>query len=102
MKQMGTTITLKDIISYKGKDNKTGGGIALYIKDNLNAVIRDDVNDGNNRDSIDSLFVEMQNSNGQNMIVGLIYRPPNNKINEYEESISSIFSKIDKESNPVT
>ena len=82
------------------REHKSGGGIALYIKDNLNAVIRDDINNGNNTDSIESLFVEIQNPNGKNMTVGVIYRPPNNKINEYEESISSILAKIDKESKP--
>ena len=88
-----------NFIQRKG-EHKTGGGIASYIKDNLNAVIRDDINDGNDTDSIESLFVEKQNPNGKNTIVGVIYRPLNNKINEYEESISSILAKIDKEPKP--
>ena len=34
------------------REHKTGGGITLYIKDNLDAVIRDDINAKTNRQQI--------------------------------------------------
>ena len=73
-----------NFLQRKGK-HKNGGGIALYIKEDIKVKIRNDRNDENNTESIQILFVEIQNPKGRNIIIGVVYRPPNNKFNEYEE-----------------
>ena len=48
-----------------------GGGIVLYLKDNLSYKRRTDLEIPN----IETLFVELHFSNG-NFLVGFVYRPP--------------------------
>jgi len=49
-------------------------------------------------DILESIFIETS-INGKNTIIGTIYRPPNNKYNEFEIELSRILQKIDKENN---
>ena len=43
------------------------------------------------------IFIEIITAVGKNIIVGLIYRPPNNKIDLFENNVNNILGKIDKE-----
>ena len=56
------------------RKHKNGGGIALYIKEDIKVKIRNYINDENNTESIESLFVEIQNPKGKNIIIGVVYR----------------------------
>jgi exonuclease III len=51
----------------------------------------------NYENTIESVFVELVIPSGKNIIIGVIYRPPNNKMDEFEDKINQILSKIDKE-----
>ena len=57
-----------------------GGGIVLYLKEHLVYKRRIDLEMLN----IETLFVELQFSNG-NFLVGFVYRPPNNNLVHYSE-----------------
>lgn len=76
------------------------GGVALYLNDIFSYNVNDDFSifeDG----CFESLFIEVQvqtNPNLKNIIIGVIYRPPNqNNINKfleyYERTVSQIVSK---------
>ena len=55
---------------------KTGGGVGLYLGDYFQYKLIQDCNISN-PEVIESLFVEISNPLGKNIIVGTVYRPPN-------------------------
>ena len=76
--------------------NKKGGGVGMYISKQIQYKIRKDLNE-NIDDSIETIFLEINQTIGKNIIIGVIYRPPNNKIELFENAIDNILSKIGKE-----
>ena len=63
---------------HKHRPNRTGGGVGLYISDNLDFKIRADLS-FDDIDVAESLFIEISRPHGKNIIGGVIYRPPNQK-----------------------
>ncbi|XP_055521745.1 uncharacterized protein LOC129715880 [Leucoraja erinacea] len=53
----------------KGK----GGGVALLIREGINAMERKDIS----LEDVESVWVELHNTKGQKTLVGVVYRPPN-------------------------
>uniref|UniRef100_UPI00398E5466 uncharacterized protein isoform X1 n=1 Tax=Pristiophorus japonicus TaxID=55135 RepID=UPI00398E5466 len=53
----------------KGK----GGGVALLVKEEIKAIVRKDIS----LDDVESIWVELQNTKGQQTLEGVVYRPPN-------------------------
>jgi len=73
------------------RKNKIGGGICLFIHENLNYVCKNEwsfVNVGNN---LESVFIEITNKKSKNIIVGVIYRPPNNKYTDFELDLNYMY-----------
>jgi hypothetical protein len=68
----------------------------MYISNDIQYKTRKDLNE-NIEDSIETMFIEISNPNSKNLIIGVIYRPPNNKIESFENAINNILSKIGKE-----
>jgi exonuclease III len=63
--------------------NKKGGGVGIFISNNLNYKLRTDLNI--NEDGIvESLFIEIISTTGKNIIVGTIYRPPSGNFEMFE------------------
>ena len=56
-----------------------GGGVAMYINSQLKYKIRKDIY----IDGIENLFIEIDNKYGKNIIVGTLYRPRSNNINNF-------------------
>ena len=78
------------------RENKKGGGVGIYIAERLKYKLRKDLNI-NIYETIESTFTEVATENGENIIVVVIYRPPNNKIETFENAMNQILSKLDKE-----
>ena len=76
----------------KARENKPGGGVGLYINQLCHFRERNGLSI-NVDDIIESQFVELTNPN--NIIVGVIYRPPNDKLERFKESLSELLQKID-------
>jgi hypothetical protein len=76
--------------------NRIGGGVGIYISNEIKYKIRSDliINDEN---IIESVFIEIITHKKKNIIIGVIYRPPNSKYDLFENEINKILSKIDKE-----
>jgi hypothetical protein len=81
-------------ISSSNRNNKKGGGVGMFISDNLNFKLRPDLNF--NEGIIESLFVEIITTVGKNIVVGTIYRPPKGKFEIFETNLRKILTKIDK------
>ena len=54
------------------RKGKRGGGVAFYIGQNIKYNIRSDIKFLN----AETLFIEIDNLNSKNVIIGLVYRPP--------------------------
>ena len=76
--------------------NKRGGGVCMYISKQLIFKIRDDLVQ-NIEDVIETMFIEICRPSGKNLIIGVIYRPPNSKFEMFENAINAILYKIERE-----
>ena len=56
------------------RQSKRGGGVALYVQEDLMYKIRNDLS--SNNPDIDSCFIELINTGKANIIIGIIYKPP--------------------------
>jgi len=83
----------------KSRKNKTGGGVALYIQNQieLKYKIRPDLNID---DICDSLFIQITNNKLKNIIIGVIYKPPDIDVNKFTENLEQTLKTITKERRP--
>jgi hypothetical protein len=68
----------------------------MYVSKQLQYKTRNDISI-NVENRIETSFIEICTNKGKNIIIGTIYRPPNNKIDTFENSMKRILEKIDKE-----
>ena len=83
---------------YDYRNARTGGGVSLFIKNGIEYVKSDDLSVFNN--DIESLFIEvtnMKSSSGRAIVVGVIYTPPDQDINEFSITMSTILDKLKSE-----
>ena len=80
--------------------NKRGGGVSLYIHGNLQYKLRNDLKIGNDPETINSVFVEVdKDTTGtkRNLIIGCIYRPPWADLSEYNSYMTHILALFQSE-----
>ena len=78
------------------RENRRGGGVSLFVKQNLHFTILEELNCNN--DVIECIFIEISKdalSIDHDLIIGNIYRPPNTDINNFIEILSNILEEID-------
>ena len=75
------------------RKNKQGGGVCLYINKSLQFRERHDLA-LNIEDVIESQVIDIT-AKPRNIIIGIIYRPPNDKLEEFRECLASLLQKID-------
>ena len=83
----------------KSRKNKVGGGVALYLQSNieLKYKLRSDLDI---TDTSESLFIQINNGKQKNIIIGVIYKPPNIDVNKFTDSFEKILKIISKERKP--
>ena len=67
----------------------------MYVKSNIVHKRRNDLTLDN--DHIDSLFIEIIQTDQRNVIIGVIYKPPNFNSNEFIDSLCTTLSKVESE-----
>ena len=80
------------------RTNRTGGGVSLYIKKNVKYLRRSDLDIFDNH--LESLFVEIDKQSvncRRNVIVGVLYRPPNTDPDAFIQSLTPLLEKLDNE-----
>lgn len=77
---------------HKDRLSKSGGGVGLYLKENIPHKIRKDLICV----SGDSLFLEITHNN-KAMLIGVIYRPPDSDCAEFVKEVENILVTIDNE-----
>ena len=75
------------------RKSKIGGGIGLYLENNLQYKICSECT-YSNPDIIESLFVEINVPHGKNIVVGVIYRPPNQNTAVFIDELNDILINI--------
>ena len=77
----------------------TRGGVCLFIKDTLNYIIREDMSVFIHN-VCETLFIEIINNNGRNVMVGVLYRPntePLADIDIFSNNLDEIMDMIQNE-----
>ena len=77
----------------KVRKNKHGGGVGLYVNCSYQFRERDDLA-VNIDDVIESQFIELT-SKPKNTLIGIIYRPPNSRIEQFIECLAEMLQKLD-------
>ena len=75
------------------RQTKNGGGVGMYISKHLEFKIREDLTVFD-EEIYESLFIKVQFQEAKNKIIGIIYRPPNNKYNKFEEHLTNILEYL--------
>ena len=77
-----------------------GGGVSLYIHGSLQYKLRNDLKIGNDPETINSVFVEVdKDTTGtkRNLIIGCIYRPPWVDLSEYNSCMTNTLALLQSE-----
>jgi hypothetical protein len=70
-----------------------GGGVTIYVKNSLYYKVRTEISINN----LEILWVEIRNSNNDNFLVGVIYRPPNSNLHIWELFCESVDKALDSD-----
>ena len=73
---------------------KRGGGVLMYVSDVFSSVRTKFTLSNTNAET---LFIELSFINCKNIIIGIVYRPPNGKYEVFKNHLKSIIKKIDQE-----
>ena len=84
------------------RSKRKGGGVALYIANNLQYKLRTDLSIGGNTNSIFVEIDRMHLKSKLNTIVGCIYRPPSYSLKSFNDLLNSSLSILQKEKNMCT
>ena len=79
-----------------------GGGVSLYVHNSMEYFLRDDVSVNNN--VLESLFIEIPTNQAcktKNIIVGVVYRPPDTDMNNFNHYLESLLHNIRLENKQV-
>lgn len=95
-----SSASLFNLTGYLQRENyrkdKRGGGVSLYIKNNLDFIERNDITIMNN--FIETLFIEIKKEHtSKNIIVGVIYKPPTSPSDAFLDILNNILLKLQNE-----
>ena len=71
------------------RSHKTGGGVAFYIRESIDYFVHSEHSLMN--DFIESLLVEVNVTGSKNILIMVIYRPPNSNIKLFLEYLQDLF-----------
>ena len=88
-----------DYIGTEGSSKK--GGCGLYVKDTFTPIPRKDLefNIRNTGSETESYWIELVNSGGPNILVGVYYRHPSSSNDDFIKKLKSTLKKANKEKN---
>ena len=79
----------------KQQSGRKGGGISIYLKQNMKYTIRDDLSFMNLE--YESVFIEIERDTSlleQHIILGVIYRPPGSDVNQFNYVTNDILERV--------
>ena len=82
--------------SHSCRNNRTGGGVSLYVSNAYNFISRKDLSADFATTHVESVFIDLALGR-KNVIVGCIYRPPDSDIITFNDALYSTLENINKE-----
>ena len=79
------------------RTERRGGGVAFYVHEKLTFRIRDDIK----LEQAEALFIEVENPEFKNVIIGLIYRPPNTNFDMFYNTFEACLNNLINENKYV-
>ena len=83
---------------YLCRQGRHGGGVSLFVNKNISFIVRQDLTALT--DQVEQLFIEIDKTVlhlNKNVIVGIIYRPPDKDPVAFIETVQKVMGKIEKE-----
>ena len=83
---------------YLHRQGKRGGGVSLFVNEKLTIKTRDDLTIMNS--DMEALFVEISKKDSglaRDLILGIVYRPPNQDLNTFNETLTNILDRAQTE-----
>ena len=80
---------------YQCREGKKGGGVSLFVTNDLNFHVREDLSVMDLH--IEALFIEVSkdfNNLNKGYLIGIVYRPPNTDVITFNNSMSLILQKL--------
>ena len=80
------------------RTDETGGGVGLFVRDNISFLKRSDLEIFNEYN--ESIFIEIKKTvfgMEKNVIIVVIYRPPNTDINTFNDQFATLMENIKQE-----
>jgi hypothetical protein len=81
---------------YRNRVDKRKGGVGIYASNKIKYKIRSDLN-AISTSSFESFYIEVEMEKGKNIIVGVIYKPPENSIDSFNTDFDHILKTISRE-----
>ena len=78
-------------VIHKTRKEKQGEGLCMFIRNDLNFKLRNDLDKFDS--GIETLSIEIENRNSKNIVLSAIYRPPRGNINSFKDHLKTIMSK---------
>ena len=73
--------------------NSKVGGVCIFVKNEINSVIRDDLKSGINNANFENLWIELE-LNKVKYYIGGYYRHPNTSLTDFSASVSASLDKV--------
>ena len=83
---------------HRYRENRSGGGVTFYIKEDIEFTVRDDV--GEFDEELEMVFIEIDKSQigtDRNVILGLVYRIPGTQAANFNDELNISLQKISLE-----
>ena len=79
--------------NFISRQNKRGGGVGIYVKNKYKYRLLEQLSNSKqvyDSNTVESIFIEVENSRGKNTIVGCIYNPPGMKVDTFNKYMTEI------------
>jgi len=70
--------------------------VCLYIKDSIKYHVRNDLNMMKHPDNVESMFIEIERVGSKNIVIGNLYRPPDQDLNVFNDFIDKLLTNATK------
>ena len=80
------------------RTGKTGGGVEMFVRDSISFLKRSDLEIFN--EYIESIFIEIEKTvfgMEMNVVIWVIYRPPNTDINTFNDQFATVMENVKQE-----
>ena len=77
-------------LEFQNRSKKRGGGVCLYIKDDIKYMSRNDLQQIKHPDNVESIFIEIERPCLKNIVIGNMYRPPDQDMNVFNDFIDYV------------